>query len=55
MKKLLLTMVVLAFAWNASAQKESRPVIIPGKAKIDVEQLNKKLPLDINIESLSLE
>ena len=55
MKKLLLTMMVLAFAWNASAQKESRPVIIPGKAKIDVEQLNKKLPLDINVESLSLE
>lgn len=55
MKKLLLTMMVLAFAWNASAQKESRPVIIPGKAKIDVEQLNKKLPLNINVESLSLE
>ena len=48
-------MMVLAFAWNASAQKESRPVIIPGKAKIDVEQLNKKLPLNINVDSLSLE
>ena len=55
MKKLLLTMMVLAFTWNASAQKESHPVIIPGKAKIDVEQLNKKLPLNINVENLSLE
>ena len=54
MRKILLTMFVLAFAWNASAQRESKPVIIPGKAKIDVEQLNKKLPLNINVESLSL-
>lgn len=53
MKKLLLTMMTLAFAWNASAQ-ESRPVIIPGKAHIDVEQLNKKLPLNIDVNSLSI-
>jgi len=54
MKKLLLTMLVLAFTWNASAQNESKPVIIPGKAKIDVEQLNKQLPLNINVENLSV-
>lgn len=54
MKKFLLTMVVLAFAWNASAQNETKPMIIPGKAKINVEQLNKKLPLDINVNNLSV-
>ena len=42
MKKFLLTMVVLAFAWNASAQNQAKPMVIPGKAKINVEQLNKK-------------
>lgn len=54
MKKILLTMMVLAFAWEVSAQKESHPVIIPGKGHIDVEQLNKKLPLNINVDDLSI-
>ena len=42
MKKILLTMMMIAFTWEVSAQ-ESHPVIIPGKGHIDVEQLNKKL------------
>ena len=35
MKKLLFIMMLVAFAANVTAQKESHPVIIPGKAKID--------------------
>ncbi len=54
MKKLLLTLVGVAVAWTVNAQKESRPVIVPGKAHIDVEQLNKKLPLDSDVNSLSI-
>ena len=54
MKRLLLTLVGVAVAWTVNAQKESRHVIIPGKAHIDVEQLNKKLPLDIDVNSLSI-
>lgn len=54
MRKLLLTLVCLTAAWTVHAQTESRPVILPGKAHIDVEQLNKKLPLDIDVNSLSI-
>ena len=53
MKKILLTMMMIAFTWEVSAQ-ESHPVIIPGKGHIDVEQLNKKLPLNINVDNLSI-
>ena len=53
MRKLLLTMMVLAFTWKAGAQKPAQ-VIIPGKAKIDVELLKNKLPLDIHVDDLSL-
>ena len=45
---------MVAFAANVTAQKESHPVIIPGKAKIDVEKLNKQLPLNIDVNSLSI-
>ncbi len=44
---------MIAFTWEVSAQ-ESHPVIIPGKGHIDVEQLNKKLPLNINVDNLSI-
>ena len=54
MKKLLFIMMLVAFAANVTAQKESHPVIIPGKAKIDVEKLNKQLPLNIDVNSLSI-
>ena len=54
MKKLLFIMMLVAFAGNVTAQKESHPVIIPGKAKIDVEKLNKQLPLNIDVNSLSI-
>lgn len=47
-------MTVLALAFQVSAQKESHPIILPGKAHIDVEQLNKNLPLHIDINSLSI-
>lgn len=53
MKKILLTMMMIAFTWEVSAQ-ESHPIIIPGKGHIDVEQLNKKLPLNINVDNLSI-
>ncbi len=53
MKKILLTMMMIAFTCEVSAQ-ESHPVIIPGKGHIDVEQLNKKLPLNINVDNLSI-
>ena len=53
MKKILLTMMMIAITWEVSAQ-ESHPVIIPGKGHIDVEQLNKKLPLNINVDNLSI-
>lgn len=53
MKKIILTMMMIAFTWEVSAQ-ESHPVIIPGKGHIDVEQLNKKLPLNINVDNLSI-
>jgi hypothetical protein len=46
-------MMMIAFTWEVSAQ-ESHPVIIPGKGHIDVEQLNKKLPLNINVDNLSI-
>ena len=54
MKKLLFIMMLVALAANVTAQKESHPVIIPGKAKIDVEKLNKQLPLNIDVNSLSI-
>lgn len=54
MKKLLFVTMMAVFTGNVRAQQESHPVIIPGKAKIDVEQLNKKLPLDIDVNSLSI-
>lgn len=53
MKKILLTMMMIAFTWEVSAQ-ESHPIIIPGKGHIDVEQLNKKLPFNINVDNLSI-
>lgn len=52
MKKLWFTMVMLAMVLSASSQQRS--VILPGKAKIDVEKLNKQMPYDIDISSLTL-
>lgn len=55
MKKLLLMMVTLCLTISVSAQEEKRkPFILPGKAKINVESLETKLPLNIDVNSLSL-
>ena len=55
MKKLLLMMVTLCLTISVSAQEEKRkPFILPGKAKINVESLKTKLPLNIDVNSLSL-
>ena len=37
-----------------NAQRSSKPVIIPGKGKIDVEQLNKRINLNQDISQLNL-
>lgn len=52
MKRMLFTMVMLAMVLSASSQQRS--VILPGKAKIDVEKLNKQIPLDVDVSTLSL-
>ena len=54
MKRMLLCVMLLTLVLTASADQEPRQVIIPGKARIDVEQLNQKLPIDINIDELSI-
>lgn len=54
MKKLFLTLASVIVALTMNAQKKPHPVIIPGKAHIDVERLNKKLPLNIDVSSLSI-
>ena len=55
MKKLTMMMVAICLAINVNAQSDAKKgIILPGKAKINVETLKNKLPLDIDVNSLSI-
>ena len=55
MKKLLFVMVMAVLTGSVGAQeRKAHPVIIPGKAKIDVEKLKDKMPFNIDVNSLSI-
>ena len=62
MKKLFLLMAVLTISFNAWAQddyeeepqKPQTPFILPGKGRINVENLNKNIDLDMDISQLTL-
>ena len=47
MKRTVFITVMLAMVLSASAQQRS--VILPGNAKIDVEKLNKQIPLNMDV------
>ena len=52
MKRTVFITVMLAMVLSASAQQRS--VILPGNAKIDVEKLNKQIPLNMDVSKLSI-
>ena len=55
MKKLMMMMVAICLTINVNAQSDAKKgIILPGKAKINVETLKNKLPLDIDVNSLSI-
>jgi hypothetical protein len=51
MKRLFL---FLALAISLSAGAQQKKVMLPGKGKINVERLNKQVPMDIDVSQLSL-
>ena len=53
MKKLTLILCFLAIAAVGFAQ-ETKPITLPGKGKINVEDLNKKIDLNMDISQLSV-
>ena len=54
MRKVILTACCWLFAIGCWAQRESKPVIIPGKGGIDVEQLNKHIDLNQDVTRLGI-
>ena len=53
-KTLLINLCLIATMAMAQEQRESKPVIIPGKGGIDVEQLNKRVDLSQDISRLNV-
>ena len=54
MKKLFLVLVLMVSIFGNSMADDTPRIIVPGKAGIDVEQLNKSIELNMDVSQLSL-
>ena len=56
MKKILVFLTFLAFALGMAAQDEDakKPITLPGKGRINVETLNKRIDMNMDISNLSV-
>lgn len=54
MKKLFLVLVLMVSIFGNSMADDTPRIIVPGKAGIDVEQLNKNIDLNMDVSQLSL-